>query len=108
MVFLGEWSKMVLKERISPPEYLKAKKLAKKSGVDVPEPEGLDWAYMYSNENLRSITKTTNIPLFVKSNTSNTLLMLQDWKIALCKSSCSLKQILKNTLVIFGSKWNEN
>ena len=37
---------------------MKAKKEAQKSGLDVPEPQGLDWAYVLNNENLRSITKT--------------------------------------------------
>ena len=64
--FLRRMVKNGFKRKNVPPEYLKAKKLAKKSGVDVPEPEGLDWAYMYSNENLRSITKTTNISSFCK------------------------------------------
>ena len=45
-----------------PPEFFKAKK----SGLDVPEPEGLGWAYVLNNENLRSITKTTNISSFCK------------------------------------------
>ena len=45
---------------------MKAKKEAKKSSLDVPEPEGLDWAYVLNNENLRSITKTTNISSFCK------------------------------------------
>ena len=54
------------KRKNVPPEYLKAKKEAKKSGVEVPEPDGLDWAYIYDNENLRIITKTTNIASFCK------------------------------------------
>ena len=45
---------------------MKAKKEAKTSGLDVPEPEGLDWAYVLNNENLRSITITTNISSFCK------------------------------------------
>jgi hypothetical protein len=49
-----------------PPEYVKAKKKAKKSGDTVPEPDGLDWAYVIDNENLRLITKTTNISSFCK------------------------------------------
>ena len=46
---------------------MKAKKKAKKSGVTVPEPDGLDWAYVIDNENLRKITKTTNISYFCKT-----------------------------------------
>ena len=52
------------KRKNVPPEYLKAKKEAKKSGLDVPEPEGLDWAYVLDNENLRNNTKTTKISSF--------------------------------------------
>ena len=38
---------MALNEKMSPPpEFLKAKKEAKESGLDVPEPEGLEWAYV--------------------------------------------------------------
>ena len=48
---------------MSPPEYLKAKKEAKKTGTIIPEPEDLDWA-LYDNETLRTITKTTNISSF--------------------------------------------
>ena len=58
---------MALNVKMPPPEFLKAKKEAKKSGLDVPEPEGLDWAYVLNNENLRSITKTTS-HRFVKFN----------------------------------------
>ena len=49
-----------------PPEYLKARKEAKKSGKTLPEPDDLDWAYFYDNETLRKITKTTNISSFCK------------------------------------------
>ena len=52
------------KRKNVPPEYVKAKKKAKKSGDTVPEPDGLDWAYVIDNENLRLITKTTNISSF--------------------------------------------
>ena len=38
------------KRKNVPPEYLKAKKEAKKTGTIIPEPEGLDWAYLYDNE----------------------------------------------------------
>ena len=54
------------KRKNVPPEYLKAKKEAKKTGTIIPEPEGLDWAYLYDNETLRTITKTTNISSFCK------------------------------------------
>ena len=64
--FLRRMVKNGFKCKNVPPEYLKAKKEAKKSGVEVPEPDGLDWAYIYDNENLRIITKTTNIASFCK------------------------------------------
>ena len=52
--------------KMSPPEYLKAKKEAKKSGNTIPEPDDLDWAYCYDNETIRTITKTKNISSFCK------------------------------------------
>ena len=57
---------MALNAKTSPLNILKQKKEATKSGLDVPEPEGLDWAYVLDNENLRNITKTTNISPFCK------------------------------------------
>ena len=47
-------------------EYLKAKKEAKNSNTTIPEPDGLDWAYIFNNEKLRTITKTSNISSFCK------------------------------------------
>ena len=32
----------------------------------MPEPDDLDWAYIFENEKLREITKTTNISSFCK------------------------------------------
>ena len=49
MDFSGEWLRMVSNAKMSPPEYLKAKKEAKKSGAEVPEPDGLEWAYVYES-----------------------------------------------------------
>ena len=54
------------KRKNVPPEYLKAKKKAKNSNTIIPEPEGLDWAYIFSNEKLRKITKTSNVSSFCK------------------------------------------
>ena len=55
------------KRKNVPPEYLKARKEAKKSGKPPPsEPDDLDWAYFYDNETIRKITKTTNISSFCK------------------------------------------
>ena len=54
------------KRKNVPPEYLKAKKEAKKSGNTIPEPDDLDWAYCYDNETIRTITKTKNISSFCK------------------------------------------
>ena len=47
-------------------EYLKAKKDAKKSNQTVPEPDDLDWSFLYNNTTLRTITKTKSIPSFCK------------------------------------------
>ena len=49
------------KRKNVPPEYLKARKKAKNTNTVVPEPDGLDWAFTFSNEKLRLITKTKNI-----------------------------------------------
>jgi hypothetical protein len=57
---------MAISEKMYPPEYLKARKEAKKSGKTLPEPADLDWAYFYDNETLPKITKTTNISSFCK------------------------------------------
>ena len=54
------------KRKNVPPEYLKAKKEAKKSGNTIPEPDDLDWAYCYDNETICTITKTKNISSFCK------------------------------------------
>ena len=43
-----------------------ARKKAKKSNTNIPEPDGLDWAFVFSNENLRQITKTKSITSFCK------------------------------------------
>ena len=54
------------KRKNVPLEYLKAKKEAKKHNITIPEPDGLDWAYIYSNETLCTITKTTPISSFCR------------------------------------------
>ena len=54
------------KRKNVPLEYLKAKKEAKKHNITIPEPDDLDWAYIYSNETLCTITKTTPISSFCK------------------------------------------
>ena len=54
------------KRKNVPPDYLKAKKAAKKTGEIVPEPEGLDWAYIFDNNKLCEITKTTNTTSFCR------------------------------------------
>ena len=54
-----------------PKEYLKARKKArsKKSKQDtcIPKPDDLDWAFIFSNEQLKKITKTSNITNFCKT-----------------------------------------
>ena len=64
--FLRKMIKNGFKRKNVPPEYLKAKKKAKNSNTIIPEPEGLDWAYIFSNEKLRKITKTSNVSSFCK------------------------------------------
>ena len=39
---------------------------SKKSKQDVPVPDDLDWSFVYSNDQLRTITKTSNIAIFCK------------------------------------------
>ena len=39
-----------------PAEHLKARKEGGKRGITVPEPEDLNWSYVYSNSDLRKIT----------------------------------------------------
>ena len=68
-IWHGFLRKMVtngFKRKHVPPEYLKARKKAKKSKSTIPEPEGLDWAYIFTNEKLRKISKTKNITSFCK------------------------------------------
>ena len=54
------------KRKNVPPEYLKAKKKAKNSNVIIPEPDDLDWAYIFTNEKLLEVTKTSDITSFCK------------------------------------------
>ena len=54
------------KRKNVPQAYLKARKEAKKTKSQVPEPDDLDWSYVFSNESLRNITKTTDISSFCK------------------------------------------
>ena len=70
-IWHGFLRKMVnngFKRKNIPQEYLKARKKAKstKAKQDVPKPNNLDWSYVYSNDDLESITKTTNIANFCK------------------------------------------
>ena len=59
---------MALNEKNVPQEYFKASKKArfKKSKQDVPVPDDLDWYFVYSNDQLRTIAKTSNIASFCK------------------------------------------
>ena len=54
------------KRKNVPAEYLKAKKEAKKTNAIVTEPDDLDWSFVYSNTELRKITKTQDIKSFCK------------------------------------------
>ena len=64
--FLRKMISNGFKRKNVPPDYLKAKKAAKKTGEFIPEPEGLDWAYIFDNNKLCEITKTTNITSFCR------------------------------------------
>ena len=48
-------------------EYLIARKKQRNTILTiVPEPDDLDWAYVYNNEKLREFTKTSGITIFCK------------------------------------------
>ena len=64
--FLRKMVSNGFKRKNVPQEYLKARKKAKKTNRSLPEPDGLDWAFVFSNEKLREITKTTDISSFCK------------------------------------------
>ena len=59
------------KRKNVPSDYLKALKRSKKSKKDtqptVPKPDDLDWSYVYSNQQLKEITETSDISNFCKS-----------------------------------------
>jgi exonuclease III len=60
------------KRKNVPPEYLKALKQSKKGSKEdpqphVPKPDDLDWSYVFSNQQLKEITKTKNIAKFCKT-----------------------------------------
>ena len=65
-VFLRKMITNGFKRKNFPQEYLKAKKKAKNSNTTIPEPDGLDWAYIFNNEKLCTITKTSNTSAFCK------------------------------------------
>ena len=50
-----------------PLEYLKQKRSNPKSVTDILEPVDLDWAFVYTNNDLENITKTTSISNFCKT-----------------------------------------
>ena len=56
------------KRKSIPPEYLKILKKAKstKAKYNIMKPDDLDWSYVYNNDDLKSITKTSNIAKFCK------------------------------------------
>jgi hypothetical protein len=60
------------KRKNVPPDYLKALKQSKKRSrkepqLPVPKPDDLDWSYVFSNEQLKEITKTRDISNFCKT-----------------------------------------
>ena len=50
-----------------PLEYLEQKQSNPKSATDTLEPVDLDWAFVYTNNDLENITKTTSISNFCKT-----------------------------------------
>ena len=64
--FLRKMVRNGYKRKNVPAEYLKARKLAKKSNINLPEPDDLDWSFVYSNNQLQTITKTKDIRNFCK------------------------------------------
>ena len=86
---------------------MKAKKKAKKSGVTVPEPDGLDWAYVIDNENLRKITKTTNISSFCKIQHLKYIAHVTRLENDALQKQLLFKLEHKNILVIDGVKWKK-
>ena len=59
----------VFKRKNVQPEYLESLKKSKKSDnqEEIPIPDDLDWSYIFSNEQLSHITKTSDISSFCKS-----------------------------------------
>ena len=60
------------KRKNVPPEYLKSLKQSKKRSKKapqppVPKPDDLDWSYVFSNQQLKEITKTADISNFCKT-----------------------------------------
>ena len=51
----------------APLEYLKSGKEAKETNTTVPEPDDLNWAYVFNDEKLRTIIRATS-QIFVKPN----------------------------------------
>ena len=67
--FLRKMINNGFKRKNVPKEYLLARKKAKKSNTTTaPEPDNIDWAYVYNNENLQAITNTCSIAIFAKCN----------------------------------------
>ena len=55
------------KRKNVPLEYLKQKRSNPKSVTDILEPVDLDWTFVYTNNDLENITKTTSIFNFCKT-----------------------------------------
>ena len=67
--FLRKMVRNGFKRKNVPPEYLESLKKSKKSDnqEEIPIPDDLDWSYIFSNEQLSHITKTSDISSFCKS-----------------------------------------
>ena len=63
--FLGKWGETVTNEKC-PCRIFESKKGSKKSNINLPEPDDTDWRFVYSNSQLKTITKTKDIINFCK------------------------------------------
>ena len=71
--FLRKMISNGFKRKNFPKDYLKARKKVKykEAKVNVAKPDDLDWSYVYTNEQLETITKTTKVAIFANYNITN-------------------------------------
>ena len=106
--FSGKLSTTALNEKNVPQEYLKARKAAQKSNTTVLEPDDLNWAYVFSNEKLHTITKTCNITYFCKIQHLNYVAHVTRLDNCSFKKKYFSRVNTKNMPVIGGTKWKNS